>query len=243
MKGTAYAEVFQKLAEWLDGQLSKAVLGQTMTTDDGSSQSQATVHDGVRSEIKRDDARQLAATLNRDLIRPFVDLNFGPQEHYPLLQFPALDEEDRASFVSAVKDMIDRGLKVSARQIRARLNLDAPEDDDDVLHPANVQSPDLPEQTEPPAKALNRAQSPSLATNNDPGSDLLDELEQTELEGWREIIEPLTDPIRDLINTSTSPEQVFEGLSKLAGEMDSEAFATALATAMFKARGAGDAGA
>ena len=68
-----------RLAEWLDRQTSKAVLGQTMTTDDGSSQAQATVHNEVRHDILKSDARQLANTLNRDLIQPYVDLNFGPQ--------------------------------------------------------------------------------------------------------------------------------------------------------------------
>lgn len=59
------AELFERLAEWLDKQISKAVLGQTMTTDDGSSQSQANVHNEVRMDILRADAKQLAATLNR----------------------------------------------------------------------------------------------------------------------------------------------------------------------------------
>nr|WP_284521082.1 DUF935 family protein [Shigella boydii] len=47
-----------------DAQISKAVLGQTMTTDNGSSRSQADVHNQVRMDIVRWDARQLANTLN-----------------------------------------------------------------------------------------------------------------------------------------------------------------------------------
>ena len=34
-------------------------------------------------DIERSDARQLSAALNRDLVRPIVDLNRGPQAAYP----------------------------------------------------------------------------------------------------------------------------------------------------------------
>ncbi|MCP4699306.1 MAG: DUF935 family protein, partial [Gammaproteobacteria bacterium] len=58
-----------------------------MTADDGSSQSQAQVHDGVRVDILRADAKSLSETLNRDLVQPFIDLNFGAQENYPRILF------------------------------------------------------------------------------------------------------------------------------------------------------------
>ncbi len=76
--------VFAAKAEYLDRQISKGVLGQTMTTDDGSSFSQARIHENVRHDIARADARQLALTANRDLIVPFVEINFGRQERPPL---------------------------------------------------------------------------------------------------------------------------------------------------------------
>jgi phage gp29-like protein len=73
------ADLFKGLAEWLDKQTSKAVLGQTMTADDGSSHAQANVHNDVREDIQRADAHHLSGTLNRDLVKPFVDLNYGMQ--------------------------------------------------------------------------------------------------------------------------------------------------------------------
>ncbi len=47
-KGSASQPVFENLARYLDEQISKSVLGQTMTTDNGSSMAQATVHNDVR---------------------------------------------------------------------------------------------------------------------------------------------------------------------------------------------------
>jgi len=80
--------VFARLAEWIDRQISKAVLGQTMTADDGSSHAQAQVHDEVRQDIIDADAKQLATTINRDLIKPYIDLNYGVQEEYPRMRCP-----------------------------------------------------------------------------------------------------------------------------------------------------------
>ena len=93
-KGTGGERLFEGLAIYLDKQVSKAILGQTMTADDGSSQSQAKVHDEVRGDIRDADAMQLADTLNRDLIRSFVDLNFGPQARYPKFKFITSEPDD-----------------------------------------------------------------------------------------------------------------------------------------------------
>ena len=78
-------KLFLGLAEWIDRQVSKAVLGQTMTTDDGSSLAQAQVHEDVRSDITESDAKQLGETLNLHLVKPFIDLNYGPQKNYPFI--------------------------------------------------------------------------------------------------------------------------------------------------------------
>ena len=43
----------------------------------GGSRAAAEVHEGVRRDILNADARRLAATLARDLVRPIVELNMG----------------------------------------------------------------------------------------------------------------------------------------------------------------------
>lgn len=40
----------------------------------------------MRDDIRDDDAEALEETINRDLVRPFIDLNFGPQQQYPEVQ-------------------------------------------------------------------------------------------------------------------------------------------------------------
>jgi phage gp29-like protein len=94
MKAAGGERLYEGAAVYLDKQVSKAVLGQTMTADDGSSQSQAKVHDEVRGDIRDSDALQLAATINRDLVRAFVDLNWGPQAKYPTFKFITAEPDD-----------------------------------------------------------------------------------------------------------------------------------------------------
>ncbi len=122
------AEIFRDLAKYVDSQISKAVLGQTMTTDDGSSRAQAQVHDAVRGDILRSDARQLAATLNRDLVTPFVRLNFGAEVAAPRLLLPAAEPEDTEALARALQRLVPLGLPVQASVVRDRLGLPDPEE-------------------------------------------------------------------------------------------------------------------
>ncbi len=132
--------VFENLANWLDKQISKAVLGQTMTADDGSSQSQANVHNEVRLDLLKTDAKQLAATINEQLIKPFIHFHFGKQEHYPKLVFYIAEAEDIASLVDGVTKLVPLGLKVPQGFLRDKLGIPDPQDDDELLSVQAVQS-------------------------------------------------------------------------------------------------------
>ena len=129
------ADLFERLAVYLDKQVSKAVLGATMTADDGSSLSQAQVHDEVRGDILRSDARQLADTLNRDLVRPFIDLNYGPRDRgeYPRLCLPVPEPEDIKTLAESLEKLVPLGLRVEGSVIRDKLGLPDPEDGAEVL--------------------------------------------------------------------------------------------------------------
>lgn len=129
--------LFEVLANWLDKQTSKAVVGQTMTTDDGASLSQANVHNLVRIDIKQSDAQQLSATINRDLVRPLIDLNFGPPPdgRYPSAQLTVEEPEDLESFSKAIVPLIDRGLRVEAAAVRDKFGLQEPAEGAEILQP------------------------------------------------------------------------------------------------------------
>jgi phage gp29-like protein len=106
VNGSRGEAVFGGLLEYVDKQISKLVVGQTMTSDDGSSLGQAKIHNEVRLDILRADGKQLASTINRDLIRPFVDLNFGPQNDYPRIELPVPDPEDVEALSSSLAQLV-----------------------------------------------------------------------------------------------------------------------------------------
>lgn len=237
-KATGGPELFPRLAEWLDRQTSKAVLGQTMTTDDGSSQAQANVHDDVRGDITVDDARQSAATVNRDLVRPFVDLNYGPPKNgYPRVLLQVNEPEDIAALADALSKLVPLGgLGIEASVVRDRLGFPDPSEGAVLL--GDVPAPALD------AAALNRqALKLALALNRaDRGQnvDALDSLVDDALADWQPVMQPVLDPVMRLAEQSESYEEFLAGLPGLIQTMDAEELVRKLALATFQSRGLGD---
>ena len=139
-RGAGGAEVYERFCEYLDKQVSKAVLGQTLTTETpregGGSRAAAQVHDTVRRDIMESDARRLGATLTRDLVRPIVDLNLGPQRRYPRIGLGLSADNDVKLFADMVAARADRGLRVGQREVLRRLGLPEPTAGEPLLEPA-----------------------------------------------------------------------------------------------------------
>jgi phage gp29-like protein len=91
------------------------------------------VHDTVRRDIMSADARRLAATLNRDLIRPIVDLNLGPRRNYPRLVLGMADDADVTDFVDIVTKLADHGMRIGQRSILRRLGIAEPAEGEPIL--------------------------------------------------------------------------------------------------------------
>lgn len=126
-------KMFSSLLDYVDKQISKLVLGQTMTTDNGSSHAQATVHNDVRKDIREGDAEQLEWTINEFIVKPYIDFNVGEQKVYPEVFFDQPDSRDLQVWSTAVFGFADRGLPVKADEAYAVLGLTRPEQGDEVL--------------------------------------------------------------------------------------------------------------
>lgn len=77
-KKTDAYEVYDKLIERANSEISKLILGSTMVMDDGSSQSQAEVHERTLEAIDKDDSLFIQEVVNNELI-PWLNQyhNFG----------------------------------------------------------------------------------------------------------------------------------------------------------------------
>ncbi len=60
----------------MDAAIAKIVLSQTMTTDNGSSRSQAEVHSGVKEEVVKADADLICESFNRTVVKWWTEYNF-----------------------------------------------------------------------------------------------------------------------------------------------------------------------
>ena len=129
--GGATRALFGAQAEWCDQQISKAVVGQTMTTDSGSSRAQAEVHADVRDDLVADDVRQMCETLSQTVVRWYCALNHPERSAgWPRIELPRRPED---LDVESVLKAVDRGLRVPAAWLRGRLGIPEPQRGDEVL--------------------------------------------------------------------------------------------------------------
>ncbi|MEM7773857.1 MAG: DUF935 family protein, partial [Cyanobacteria bacterium P01_A01_bin.37] len=115
---------YKDLADYMDQEISKAVLGETGTTnqsDGGGSRARDEVANGIRLEIAKFDADLLSDTLNRTLIKWIVDYNFAPGTvAYPKLwrRFPELEEkEDLNGRINRDKGLQELGWRLTAPKV------------------------------------------------------------------------------------------------------------------------------
>jgi phage gp29-like protein len=122
------------LAEFLGMEMSKAVLGQTLTTEQGErgARSLGEVHDRVRKDIMENDAAQLSATLNRDLLQPLVRMNFGESAEVPRFVFITEESPDMGSFMRGIESGSRAGLAIPQRWARDKAGIRHPEKGEEI---------------------------------------------------------------------------------------------------------------
>lgn len=229
-------DLYQALCEYIDRQVSKAVLGQTMTTDAqsaGLGSNQASVHNDVRDDILRADVRDLETTINRDLVKPFVDLNFGPRKQYPRICFHVAEPEDLKLLTESLVKLVPLGLEVEESVIRDKFGLPEPARDGKTP-PKLLRAPSV---AMPAETALNLALN---AAQTGPARDEIDRLVDDGLKDWHEQMDEIIDPIEQLAVNSANAEEFLAKLPGLAQSVDPQKLLRSLATAAFKARALGD---
>lgn len=259
------ATVFAEAAQYWDKQISKVVLGQTMTTDDGSSLAQATIHQQTRYDIRAADARAISATLNRDLVRPYIDLNYGPQKAYPELWVPCEEPENTKTLMETVRTFVSLGGKVQMSEVRDRLGLSEPEEGADLLMPegaatSTATTPTPPTTTNTPGSGDQGEAAPGDKITTDgqvkelnrqrfderPSTEDAADLErERKLEHWRPLLDTNVGRLIARVQAAESFDEARELLEELADDegevLDVGALVVALARSTFLTRGIGDA--
>ncbi len=253
-KMTGSTDLYEKTANWWDQQVSKAVLGNTGTTDAiAGGHAVGRTHKQVEDSIAQADARALEAVLNRDLVRPMIDLNMGPREQYPMLRIVVDDGQQILQNAQAVAVLVDRGLLVSQQEIRRKCGLTEPAPGDDLLHPvsaaagneappsASAGPPPATGGVVPPQGGIAAPGGAGMAANAalpDPAiaeTDSIDDLIARQLADWRVMVAPLLSPVLELAAQCRSYEEFLTGLPGVVPKQDAGALTEALARSMFAA--------
>lgn len=116
-------------------EMSKAVLGQTETTESSSSSgyAQSKTMDGIRKDKVESDASFIAADITRDLIAWLVGLNFGQGVRVPELRFVTEDAVDLKAFGDSVKALAGAGLRIPSKWARDKAGIPDPADGEEVI--------------------------------------------------------------------------------------------------------------
>ncbi len=117
---------YQGMAEFCNREMSKAVLGQTLTTDTAGATgtySAAKVHELVRRDLVEADCQALATTLREQLLRPLVGFNFGWDRPVPWLRFRFEEEEDLKTLSEVYRNLAALGVPLSAEHLAERFGL------------------------------------------------------------------------------------------------------------------------
>jgi len=112
-------DTYEKLCRYMDEQISKAVLGETMSTSaasGGLGSNQAGVHNDVRKELAERDSKLLCDTIKRSLIRWMVEYNV-PGARLPELERNFEEAEDLTARATRDKTLGEMGYEPTEQYI------------------------------------------------------------------------------------------------------------------------------
>lgn len=230
------SDPFMTMMSWCERIQSKVILGQTLTSQVDSTGSQAlgNVHNEVRQDIRDHDLRQMANTLNRDLVLPMHALNSasyrGDPRRKPRIIFDTQEPEDISQYAESLPKLVDIGFRIPASWAQDKLRIPEPEGEEAILGRATAtpaikelgekdEDKDSPK-SEPQTAALRLALA-ALKTQS-PKDDGADVLTQRLAQQAGESFSALMQPIESLVANADSLEALLEQLLELEDQLPIE---------------------
>lgn len=244
----AGAELYENRADWLDRQISKAVLGQTTTTDavsGGHAVSQE--HRLVQEDIETADCKAAGAVINRDLIRPWCDLEFGPGGPYPRVIIARPKQEDLKLLTESIAQLVPLGFKVGVSEIRDKFGLSEPDANEEVLQVPLSPTASLLEASPQPTASLLETAAPSpvgaktalQAKQANAPAHPAEQIAQAMQAQGEPAIEEMVATIETMLAKAGDLHEFRAMLSAAFGQIDSSKLAAVLAGGMMAAHAAG----
>lgn len=204
--GAANANPHKAIVDWADKAMSKAWLGETLTTEQtssGGTQAMATVHNDVRADLALDDAAMIESSINQ-LIRWIYEINWPNEKDIPWMNIILPEDLQEARLDRDIK-LTHLGVKFNAQYITDVYGID-----EKYFEMTEVQQGGAMFAEGPEKKPKVRNASHELRKQVNAFTEhLADECEKVDFLA----------PIRELVENAKSLEEVRDKLGGCYGEM------------------------
>jgi phage gp29-like protein len=237
LKGKSSADVYKMLCDFCNAEVSKAIIGQTLTTEAGDKGARALgqVHDNVRHDLAESDEIQCEGCFN-ELIRMLVDLNFGNTTIQPLFKYQH-EEDIRQDVAERDNMLVSMGVRFTPKYYQEQYNL--AEDDFTVTEPTEQNPKSAKKEDE---DDFNERQFAEILKSNFKDQAAVDafmnNLSDEELQKQAEFVKPIV----KLANEAESFDEFNEGMIKIFAKLRPEKLEKNLGRAMFNTENAGISG-
>ncbi|WP_066016578.1 DUF935 domain-containing protein [Endozoicomonas atrinae] len=134
---------YDALCQRMDKAISKVILSQTMTTDDGSSRSQAEVHQEVQEAVIKSDADLICESFNQQVVTWLTEWNF-PNASPPRVWRKTEPEEDLMARAERDNKISTLGYEPTEDYIRETYGEGWKKKESSPLPPMGAGAPELP---------------------------------------------------------------------------------------------------
>jgi len=232
---------FESLIRWAEGSISKAILGGTLTSETATNgnRSLGDVHNEVRYQIRGHDARQIAETVNRQLIGAIALLN--GLEKPGRFVFDTQEPEDLALYADALPKLAGIGLQIPSAWAHEKLKIPIPDGNEPMLSASTQAKPDstLPNQAQPGQAGLSAGHrcGVRLSVDNSPVFTPQQQAVENLADGMLATLDgPLgTAAIQSAIRSASDPQDLEERLAAVLKGTDTAEFQRLLAYSLFAA--------
>jgi len=144
VKSAGTNNFFQALGEFCNKEMSKAILGQTATSEGTPGKlGNEDAQDRVRHDLIKADAEALAKTIRGQIFRPLVGYNFGWDKPLPWFKMHYEAPEDLKMLSEVYKNVWNMGQPISQEHVADRFKIPLPAQGETPLSPPSP-GPSLP---------------------------------------------------------------------------------------------------
>lgn len=227
------SDPFSAMLNWAEKSMSKAIVGQTLSSDTGDkgggSFALGRVHEQVLADIVASDLRQYACTLTRQLLLPLTRLNTAA-ERCPRFVFDIDEPEDLQLYADSVPKLVAVGMRIPESWVREKLRIPEPEGDEPVL--AVDAQPSMADLKARPGRHAAARTAPEEPDEQDKQLDVLEAEAEPAMEA-------MIVAVRKMVDAAASLSDLRDQLVEAWPEMDASALAKAMGQALFAAQLAG----